>query len=643
MKKKFFVLAALIYSSHLHAQDSLSTAALDEVIVTANKSSQKQSSTGKVISIISKTQIEKSGARTLAQLLNDQAGITINGSLNNLGSNQTLYMRGAGQGRTLVLVDGVPVYDPSLITSEFDLNLISLNEVERVEICKGAQSTLYGSDAVAGVINIITVNNNVTRAINTRAGISFGNYGARRANAQVFGKKNKLEYYARYSSLRNTGFSSAYDSTGNNNFDNDAYRGQAASAGIRYELMKGLSARGYIQYSKYKNDLDATAFTDEKDQTVSNRNILTGAEISYQRKRLLLFGRYQYGTIARNYFNDSLDIPGFTKFSTDDYSGKTQFVEFYSKLKIGKNISLIQGIDYRYSSMNSAFLSLSSFGPFTSEFSDTSHQQASVYASAIYQSTNEKTSIELGGRFNNHSRYGNNLTFTFNPSYKINAHFRVFGSVASAFKAPSLYQLYSGYGNKELKPEYSTNYEIGAEQIHQKIRNRVVYFHRDIRDGLDFDNLNFQYYNFYQQTVRGVEIESAIQPIKNLTISINYTNLSFRENAQSRISFKDTSYNYLLRRPAHSANITIGYQLLPSLFVSTTGKHLSKRYDTGGYQQADLLLNGYFIMNAYASYKFLSGFTLFIDIQNCFDRKFFDVRGYNSIPFLLQTGLNWKW
>ena len=643
MKKKFFVVAALIYSSHLQAQDSLSTAALDEVIVTANKSSQKQSTTGKVISIISKTQIEKSGARTLGQLLNEQAGITINGSLNNLGSNQTLYMRGAGQGRTLVLVDGVPVYDPSLITSEFDLNLISLNDVERVEICKGAQSTLYGSDAIAGVINIITINNNLKKPINIKAGFSFGNYGARRANAQVYGKKDKLEYYLRYSSLSNRGFSSAYDSTGRNNFDNDAYKGRAASAGIRYEFMKGLSARGYIQYSRYKNDLDATAFTDEKDQTVSNKNLLTGAEISYQKNKLILFGRYQFGTIARNYFNDSLDIPGFTKFSTDDYSGRTQFAEFYSKFNVGKTISLIQGVDYRYSSMNSAFLSLSSFGPFTSEFSDTSHQQASVYASAIYQSTNERLSIEMGGRFNNHSRYGNNLTFTFNPSYKINEQFRVFGSIASAFKAPSLYQLYSAYGNGELKPEYSTNYEVGIQQTHRKIRNRVVYFHRDIRDGLDFDNLNFQYYNFYQQDVRGIELESVLQPVKNLTISLNYTHLAFSEKSQSRTSFKDTAYNYLLRRPAHSANIIIGYQVLPSLFVSTTGKYVSKRYDTGGYQQADLLLNDYFIVNAYAEYKFLSGCRLFIDVQNCFNHTFFDVRGYNSIPFLIQSGFSFNW
>jgi len=142
-------------------QDTLHGKSLDPVIVTANKTEQKQSTTGKVITVISKEQIEKSTGKTVAQLLNEQAGITINGALNNAGTVQTVFMRGAGSGRTLILIDGIPTSDPSMINNEFDLNLFSLNDVERIEICKGAQSTLYGSDAIAGVINIITVKKDV--------------------------------------------------------------------------------------------------------------------------------------------------------------------------------------------------------------------------------------------------------------------------------------------------------------------------------------------------------------------------------------------------------------------------------------------------------------------------------------------------
>ena len=124
MKKKILFVAACITGSTLFAQDSSKT--LNPVIITANKFPQKQSTTGKVITVITKEQIEKSSGRTVAQLLNEQAGVTINGALNNLGANQTIYLRGASAGRTLILMDGIPVYDPSFINSDFDLNLLSL-------------------------------------------------------------------------------------------------------------------------------------------------------------------------------------------------------------------------------------------------------------------------------------------------------------------------------------------------------------------------------------------------------------------------------------------------------------------------------------------------------------------------------------
>jgi vitamin B12 transporter len=193
MKKKFFALTAVIISSYAYSQDSSKVKELDEVVVTANKFSQKQSTTGKVIAVINKEQIERSSGRTVGQLLNEQAGLTINGALNNIGSNQSVYMRGAGTGRTLVLLDGIPVYDPTLINNEFDINLISLNDVERIEICRGAQSTLYGSDAVAGVINIITVKKDISKPFNVKATLSAGSFGTIRGNLQLYGKpKNSL-------------------------------------------------------------------------------------------------------------------------------------------------------------------------------------------------------------------------------------------------------------------------------------------------------------------------------------------------------------------------------------------------------------------------------------------------------------------
>src|SRR6059058_2614621 len=115
MTKKLIAAAFLFAAFTAQAQtDTLQGNKLDEVIVTANKYPQKQSTTGKVITVITRDQIEKNSGRTLPQLLNEQVGITINGALNNLGANETVYMRGAGSGRTLILIDGIPLNDPTL-------------------------------------------------------------------------------------------------------------------------------------------------------------------------------------------------------------------------------------------------------------------------------------------------------------------------------------------------------------------------------------------------------------------------------------------------------------------------------------------------------------------------------------------------
>src|SRR3954469_22678995 len=192
-KSTLFIMLCTAAWSALHAQDS-TYKQLDEVIVTANRYEQKQNTTGKVITVINKEMIEKSAGKTVAQLLNEQAGVVVNGALNNMGSVQTVYMRGASSGRALILLDGVPVNDPSMINNEFDLNLFSLNDVERIEICRGAQSTLYGSDAVAGVINIITIPTNISKPFNVKATVAGGNLNTYKANAQVFGTAKGLTY-----------------------------------------------------------------------------------------------------------------------------------------------------------------------------------------------------------------------------------------------------------------------------------------------------------------------------------------------------------------------------------------------------------------------------------------------------------------
>ncbi|WP_170234174.1 TonB-dependent receptor plug domain-containing protein [Segetibacter aerophilus] len=633
----FFILAAIATNAQT---DTLHGNRLDEVVVTANKYPQKQSTTGKVITVINKDQIEKSSGKTLSQLLNEQAGVTINGALNNAGAVQTIYVRGAASGRTLILLDGIPVNDPSMINNEFDLNLFSLDNIDRIEICKGAQSTLYGSDAIAGVINIITVSQDVAKAVNVKATLSEGTFGTFKGNVQLFGKKDKFTYSVRHARLFTNGFSSAYDSTGNKRFDKDRYDGNVTNAQLLFQASPALSLKSFIMYSKYKADIDAGVFTDEKDYSISNSSFTSGAGFTYKKSIATINGTYQFSQLTRDYLNDSIYKTS-TIFEDNRYFGKTQFAELYTSLKVLKPLTLLAGADYRFSSYDNHYYSVSSFGPYSPKPFDASLHQEAVYSSINYSSANSKLNIELGGRINKHSRYGTNNTYTFNPSYAFTNQMRVFASVASGFKAPTLYQLSI---NENLKAEKSVNYEGGLQFNNEKISSRAVFFNRKINNGIDYNYISFKYFNYVKQVVDGLELETTVRPVKQFTLSANYTWIAAEETTQNRVTNKDTvTYDYSLRRPAHTINASIGWQPSNQLYVSITGKYVSSRKDVGGYQKADVLLKDYFIAGAHADFTLNKYVKFFADSQNIFNTKFFDVRGYNSIPAMFNGGVVLSW
>ncbi|MHA4808375.1 TonB-dependent receptor plug domain-containing protein [Flavitalea flava] len=606
---------------------------LDQVIVTATKSPVKQNETGKVVTIITKEELEKSTAKTLGQILNEQAGITVGGALNNTGSVQSIYMRGAASGRTLITIDGVPVNDPSTPGNEFDINLIAPDNIERIEILKGAQSTLYGSDAIAGVINIITTGD-IKKPFNVRASLAGGNYGTYKGNLQVFGKANQFTYSIKYTRLRTDGFSAAYDSSKKGNFDRDDYSGNAVTTNLAWTPTAELTVKGFAQYSRYKTGIDAGSFADAKNYDVTSKNWLLGGGFVYKLPNVTLNGNYRYGTVKRTSLEDSVFGQ---PYYMDKFQGITQFTELFANTSLGNGFTLLTGADYRYASMNDTSVSISSFGTYPGNFKDTSLSQTSMYGSLFFNS-HFGLNVELGGRLNTHSRYGSNYTYTFNPSFLLRRSVKIYGSIATGYKAPSLYQLYSSYGSPDLQPETSLNYEGGIQYSNAILNSRATYYYRKIKNGLDFDYTTYTYFNASRQKAQGIELENRVQLTRQLSLTANYTWLKSSEEIQNRIDYKDTTYQYSLRRPKHTINATLGLQATRQLFISVSGHYESKRHDVGGYQVADVPLDSYFILNGYAEFQPVKKLKFFADAKNITNKKFFTIFGYNSIPFMITGG-----
>ena len=641
MSKKLITLSVgLIATTLLFGQkDSLprnssqnTTSTLDDVIVTANKIEQKQNTTGKLVTVITAAQLNAHAGQSVAQVLSEQAGLNLPGALSNAGTVPSIYMRGASSGRTLILVDGAPVGDPSMISNEFDLNLVPLAQIERIEILKGSQSTLYGSDAIGGVINIITKKK---AGSFLRAGASAGSYGTKTNQLSLNGSLAKINYTLGFENQKADGFSSANDKNNTGNFDKDGYKNNSWYTKLNYAINDNWSLQANTRKTAYKASIDYGAFKDDKDEYFNNATTMSGLQLKYKKDKTVFQFQYQYTTQDRSYLNDSTDKKYIT-YENNQYVGKTHFADAFLSKSIGQNIQWILGSDFRYGSYNQTYASISVYGPYNENFKDTFQFQNALYGSLLINDASKKWLLELGTRYNHHSRYGDNQTFTISPSYVIQPGLRILSSISSGFKAPSLYQI--SY-NTALKAETSVNAELGVDYKSNPVDARIVYFNRTINNGIDYNYIDYNFFNFIKQKVNGIEIELNHRLPHGQSVGVNYTLLNGQETNQNRITTTDTiTYNYLLKRPKHNLQMMYNIAFNPKWQASLSGRFISSRYDVGGYATQDVKLDYYTLFNAHIQYQASKGLSFYVDMQNILQDQFQEIYGYNAMGRNIQFG-----
>jgi vitamin B12 transporter len=661
MSKKpflFFLLSASCSNAVLaQVKKDSAVKQLDEVVVTATKYPVKESLTGKVLTVIDREQLDKSEGKQLTEILNTQAGIVVVGSQNTLGSEQDVHLQGADAGMTLILIDGIPAYDPSGTSTSFDLNLLNPDEIERVEILKGSQSTLYGSDAVAGVINIIT-RKGAGKPLNASLSLSAGSYGTYKTGAGLDGKIGNTGYNIQYTHLKSDGISAAYDSTGKAHFDNDGFNENLLMVNVNHKVSNALQFRANFQYNRYKADLDDAAYTDDRYYTSTNKNILAGAGADYKIGRTAIHFNYNYNTVTRTYLDDSaISISQGGSYSYGAYTGRSHYGELYSNLTLSRYIDLLAGADYRNQQVNQSTLDIYDntffppFGP-VSSFSAINSDSAKVRQFAAYASFLLKNlagfNFEAGGRYNSFNKYGNVFTYSINPSYVLNDRVKIFVNLSSGFSAPTLYQLYSQYADPygPLKPEKTASQESGIQYSLQRFNVRALYFQRSTRDNIiyyanDPAYPNGYYINLDRQNDHGFEVETRLNA-GLWTFSGNYTYTTGK--VTTPVNGKDSTFYNLYRIPKNAVNVTAGLQATRALFLSmalrTVGKRIESIYG-GPPSSADAF--AYYTLDGYAEYRINHHIKAFADLKNLTDQQFFDIPGYNSKKFNFMAGISLHW
>ena len=615
MKKKIFVVAALLIGSHLLAQEDTISKTMNEVVITANKFPQKESGTGKLVSLITKEQIEKSGGKDLSQLLNEQTGIIINGATSNQGTYKSVYMLGATSAYTLILLDGVPLNDPTGVGGTFDIRLLSLDNIERIEILKGSQSTLYGSNAVAGVINIIS-KKPVSANPLFNGLMTYGSYNSFKGSANISQKTKFFEYDVNYSYNNTDGISEAKDTTGKAGFDNDGFKQHAIQALVGINLTDRFKLSPYYRFTEFKGGYDADAFIDAPNHYTASL-VNTG-----------LTGHFNYksGTIHFNYAYDYTKRDYLSQFGDFNTKGKFHQAEAYTDHRFSENVELVAGFNYQVYRIDAP---------------DTTNSIISPYASLVFRS-NKGLNVEVGGRFNHHNQYGNNLTYSFNPSYLLDDHVKLFANITSGFRAPSISELFGPFGsNPNLKPEKSATQEAGLQAmlLNGKFEFTISGFNRNINDVIIYEANG--YANRDKQHDYGAEVEAGYSFTRQLSLRINYAYVDGR--ITQKVAAKDTSYYNLVRRPKNNVHLFINYQANENFFISTsvqlTGKRTDTYYDPTTFVASEVNLKAYALWNLYAEFALLKKkLNLFLDAKNLTNKKnYYEIYGY-SVQGLNVTG-----
>lgn len=625
------IAAVLLCTSIIHAQTTSEVAdslELDDIVITASKIPLTQRETTKPVLIIDRQQIERRGGKDLSQLLNEQSGIRINSAYGTPSANKSIYVQGASGEYALILIDGLAVNDPSGSGGAVDLRLLPLDNVERIEIIKGSQSTLYGTDAIAGVVNIITRKGN-RDPFRANGRLSYGSYNTLNGSIGIEGEPDDVvSYRLNYARESSDGISAATDPDNSGTFNSDGLQKDVWMGRVSLNPVQSLTLSPFLNYSAFEGDYDADAFSDAEN-TFTLDQFNPGIHVEAGGDDFQLKGGYNYMRTQRAFLSE---------FGENEFDGRFHNSDVYGTYRFDDHLEVLAGVNYQDSEMI----------PQEEDAENASSRILSPYVNLFLKNWNG-FNTELGYRHNRHSEYGDNSTLSFAPSYDITPKVKLFTSVGTGFKAPTLSELYGQFGaNEDLEPQKSLYFNAGVETyLHdQALKLSAHYFNRRIENLITYTFAE-GFINRDEQHDQGLELSVNWQANQNLSVRAHYNYLD-GELKTVDDNGEETTTDNLLRRPTHSFGGSIGLQATDNLYFSLDGEFNEERRDLffnpeNNFASEEVILDAYSLVNLHAEYSLPDLRIIFFgDIKNLFDTDFTEVYGFNTIGFTATGGIRFN-
>lgn len=640
-----FVLALAIlpfnvYSQEEQEKEKVSTSSIQhEIVVTATRLETPAREIASSVTVLTREKLEQSKKATVIEALQEVLGVSIiqNGPP---GAAASVFIRGANSEHTLILMDGVELNDPISPSRSFDLAHLTLDNVERIEILRGPQSTLYGSDALGGVVNIITKKGQGKPKFSLSS--VAGSYGTIITSAGINGSTERMQYSLGTSYFRSDGFSAA-SANYEGNEEKDGYRNLTIWGRLGFRLSDNLDVDLILRTLNTQIDIDNAggAQGDDPNNVQDYNALFIKAEI----RNLMLNNRWELklGLSLVDYdrqHENPTDEAHLLDSDNGFFKSKLFKIDWQNNFFLHETNTFTLGIDYQREQGESEYNSDGIWGPFSSIFPSRRAHVTGFYLQDQIRLANQFFAT-VGLRLDDHSQFGSALTYRFAPAFFIEATQTKFrATYGTAFKSPSLYQLYAPgtllgpIGNAELNPEKSIGWDIGVEQqlLGGKVLLAVTYFYNDYKDLINFDFLQ-GYMNIGKAESKGTEILIQARPFDDMSFNATYTRTEAKD--------KDTDTD-LLRRPKQKFSASLNYNFQKKGNVHLTFIRIGEQddMDFSTWPSTRLTLPGYSLLNAAVSFNFASNFQIFFRMDNIFNEEYEMVKGYGTPGFSVYGGVN---
>lgn len=641
------LLALGIWASKALAESD-STDELDPIVVTATRSETHEKQIANTVTVITAEEIRARRVNAVADILRVVPGLDVM-STGGTGQQTSVFTRGADSNQTLVLIDNIRMNDPGDPGNAFDFANLQVDDIERIEILRGAASAMWGADAMGGVIHIITKHGKGPASFNSL--VEGGNYDTYKVGAGVSGEQDGLSYALNTSHFSNLGVSAAAQSMGNS--ERDKYLNTTLQTRLGYQVMDNLDFDWSLRFNGAETGLDNCGGfgykswngpfirCDNPDYFMDTNQLYTrgqGRWFLFDGLWEQRFGINFTSSDRSTYYTAKVD-PGWIP--AVDTQGQETKLEWLNFLHLNEQLTVIAGIEERFDDFKSQSGQVGLETGYGSSMNNTGFylQNQSTWL--------ERFSTTVGGRVDDNSRFGTYLTWRFNQVMEIPEWSnRIKANIGTGFRPPSLCELSKNcFGNPDLQPETSLDWDAGIEQdfFDRQVLAGVVYFDNNYSNLIQWNPAANgglgQVENVSTAIAQGIETFVEFKPHPAWSVRANYTldQTYGRYDAMTG----QRSNEPLLLRPLNKGNFDVDYRAADGismhLNVSIVGSRSS--YDTQGSIRQ---VPGYVLANLSGNYEVSKEVTVFARLDNLLNKQYEQIWGYGTMGFYGIGGMTLK-